>query len=917
MKKMLAFLLAFMMLMGVMFIFISAEETTTDTCTCGGNYSAWEMYATTIQQVRYSRQCDACGKVQSAKDVSPTTVSYSVPAIGANAGDTIFLSLYSVYYNSNAVMSADSITWSSDELTITNGTVCPTEAGTYKLTATSGKNTKDVFVVAKNVTDTEYVLFFDDFNGDTLSSDYTALEIPNNSEYYVENGKLIMDAYVSNNKDAQMRILLPSWIGNFGNYKIDTRFTINAADDNSYWFATMARIQNEDFPFWQAAIRKNATASNGVEIAKRTKASGQSNGWNVPSKGSYKEAISSSDYYTQTFELSGKTATHSINGSKILTYTSVDNTVGRVGFHLRASKVSIDSVKITLPITDATHNFTSWETITAMTCTIDGLDRRECTICGTVEERVIKAAHTLTTHALKMPTCTEAGYQAYETCSVCDYTTFNGLIDPLGHYFDREFHSIAHRGYSAGAPQNTLPAYQLAAEMGYVYVECDIALTKDGVAVLLHDKDIGKTSDGTGNVSGYTYEELLQYNFAYKFDANYKFTKIPTFVEFIECCKELGLHPYIELKNTTGFTQDSVNSLVAIVESYGMLDNCTWISFSSNFLKYVKNADETARLGYLSSLNYSTDIAYMQSAINTAKGLQNGKNEVFLDLDFTYLTEAGVLLAAKEGFAVEAWTIDKVDALKKLPKYISGVASNTLYAEEYFLSSEITAPTCGAQGYTTYTCACGATKVADYVNATEEHTAENGVCTECGADVYCANKEHNLEIISIAYANGYDKDGVKIVKCLDCDAKKTETVAEAFMICIGYSAPEDGRAGVTASFKVNNNALKEYETVTGKSVRYGAFAVAQSNIGDNEIFDANGNLQSGVILADVADYEFSTFDIVIIGFEDSYKDLPFAMGAYVTVTGKDATEYSYVQYTEPTDSAAYSFVTYNNIANQI
>ena len=94
MKKVIAFLLAFMMLVGITFIFVSAEETTADTCTCGGNYSAWEMYATSIQQVRYSRQCDTCGNVQSAKDIAPTTVSYTVPAIGANAGDTIFLSLY-------------------------------------------------------------------------------------------------------------------------------------------------------------------------------------------------------------------------------------------------------------------------------------------------------------------------------------------------------------------------------------------------------------------------------------------------------------------------------------------------------------------------------------------------------------------------------------------------------------------------------------------------------------------------------------------------------------------------------------------------------------------------------------------------------------------------------------------------------
>ncbi len=940
MKKVIAFLLAFMMLMGITFIFVSAEETTADTCTCGGNYSAWEMYATSIQQVRYSRQCDTCGNVQSAKDIAPTTVSYTVPAIGANAGDTIFLSLYSVYYDSKNVMSADSITWSSTELTITNGTVCPTEAGTYKLTATSGSNAKDVYVVAKNVTDKDYVLFYDNFDRDTNGdgktdekvdvpldanatiNDYAIIQKPGSSNAYFQNGKLVLNALGNDNN--QMRVLLPKWIGAFGDYKIDTVFTIDSTQGNntSRWFATMARVGNNSnyFPIWQAAVRKAAktyTGSKGVEVSYTQNGTN----WTVPYYTAYSEDINASKYYTQTFDIVGTEASHSINGSTLLDTrnytgkTKPSTGVGYVGFHLRAALVYVDSIKITVPITDATHNFTEWGTITAATCLNDGLDRRECTICGTVEERVTKGGHKIVNHPAKLPTCTENGWKSYETCSVCDYTTFKGEVSAFGHTFERIYHSIAHRGYSYGAPENTIPAYEMAAKLGFIYVECDVMYTSDGVAVLSHES-LNGVSNGTGKVSDYTYEELLELDFgSWKGDA-FVGTKIPTFEEFIECCAELGLHPYIELKNSASFTQDRVNALVATVEEYGLIDNCSWISFSHTYLGYVKNADPTARLGYLySNANFSN------SVVNTAINLRTGSNEVFLDLSYTLLNNSkyyDVLIYAMENnIPIAAWTIDDEATIKSLTKYVTGVASNKLYTDDYFFTISVTAPSCGAQGYTTYTCACGETKVADYVSATGNHTAENGVCTECGTTVYCANTEHNLEIISISYANGLDKEGVKVVRCVDCDASNTDMVAEVIFTCLGYSAPEDGRAGVTASFTVNNNALKEYEAVTGKSVRYGAFAVAQDNIGDNEIFDANFNLQDGVILADVADYEFSSFDIVIIGFEDSHKDLPFAMGAYIAVTEGEKTEYSYVQYAEPTDSAAYSFVTYNNIANQI
>ena len=78
---------------------------------------------------------------------------------------------------------------------------------------------------------------------------------------------------------------------------------------------------------------------------------------------------------------------------------------------------------------------------------------------------------------------------------------------------DGNVRSIAHRGLSAEAPENTLPAFRLAKEQGFSSVETDIRFTKDGVPVCLHDGSIDRTSNGSGEVADMTLEELRQYDF--------------------------------------------------------------------------------------------------------------------------------------------------------------------------------------------------------------------------------------------------------------------------------------------------------------------------------------------------------------------------------------------------------------------
>jgi glycerophosphoryl diester phosphodiesterase len=72
---------------------------------------------------------------------------------------------------------------------------------------------------------------------------------------------------------------------------------------------------------------------------------------------------------------------------------------------------------------------------------------------------------------------------------------------------------VAHRGTTAGGPEHTLGSYRHAAAIGADAVECDVRMTRDGVLVCVHDRQIRHTSTGRGIVSALHLEELEQFQF--------------------------------------------------------------------------------------------------------------------------------------------------------------------------------------------------------------------------------------------------------------------------------------------------------------------------------------------------------------------------------------------------------------------
>ena len=77
---------------------------------------------------------------------------------------------------------------------------------------------------------------------------------------------------------------------------------------------------------------------------------------------------------------------------------------------------------------------------------------------------------------------------------------------------------FAHRGSRVLWPENTMPAFQGAIELGYRYLELDVHVSSDGAVVVFHDDRLDRLTDGTGKVWEHTWDELRVLDAAHNFD---------------------------------------------------------------------------------------------------------------------------------------------------------------------------------------------------------------------------------------------------------------------------------------------------------------------------------------------------------------------------------------------------------------
>ena len=136
----------------------------------------------------------------------------------------------------------------------------------------------------------------------------------------------------------------------------------------------------------------------------------------------------------------------------------------------------------------------------------------------------------------------------------------------------------AHRGANDRFNESTLTAYKIAAQDEVDALELDLRMTKDGELVVMHDNTIDRTTNGSGEVSEYTFEELMKFETVEVFQHEEKREAILALEEMFQVFGK-SEHYYIETRLVNG-KAIMENKLVELLKEYELLDQ-QYVSFQS------------------------------------------------------------------------------------------------------------------------------------------------------------------------------------------------------------------------------------------------------------------------------------------------------------------------------------------------
>ena len=153
----------------------------------------------------------------------------------------------------------------------------------------------------------------------------------------------------------------------------------------------------------------------------------------------------------------------------------------------------------------------------------------------------------------------------------------------------------AHRGDRKRYPENTVPAFLSAIELGADMIETDIRMTRDKELVIIHDASPLRTTGTEGIIGDMTLAEVKKLDAAWQFSPEMSNVRIPTVEEFIELILPSGIQVNWEIKDYPedrgdAFAFETTDKLLDKIHKYGLADRSMLNSFSDRILERVYSA---------------------------------------------------------------------------------------------------------------------------------------------------------------------------------------------------------------------------------------------------------------------------------------------------------------------------------------
>ena len=209
---------------------------------------------------------------------------------------------------------------------------------------------------------------------------------------------------------------------------------------------------------------------------------------------------------------------------------------------------------------------------------------------------------------------------------------------------------MAHRGYSAAAPENTLPAFELAIDRGCTAAELDVQMTADGVVIVLHDSNLRRTTGLSKPVWEVTYDEIKDLDNGSFFSKKYAGTTIPTLDQVLKLCKD-RLFLNIEIKRT-GHDQGITQKVIDIILENDFLDQCDITSQDYATLEEVREINPDVLTAYTSVIGLG-DLSHLEAAD-------------IISINETFATYDNIANLHSAGKRVFVWTVNEESTMETL-----------------------------------------------------------------------------------------------------------------------------------------------------------------------------------------------------------------------------------------------------------
>jgi glycerophosphoryl diester phosphodiesterase len=215
---------------------------------------------------------------------------------------------------------------------------------------------------------------------------------------------------------------------------------------------------------------------------------------------------------------------------------------------------------------------------------------------------------------------------------------------------------IAHRGYSARAPENTVAAMRLAIEAGADAIEFDVHTTADRVPVVIHDPTLRRTTDGSGRVADKSLAEIQSLDAGSWFSEEFANERVPTLEHALTLIAGRVDRVYAEVK---GYRRDEDLVRMGELARTVMPGRTVFISMDWSALAVLRAHDPKTLVGY---------VVEKESRTQEAVRLAMGDTSAVLDFKASILLDDANLArrATTHGIDLAAWTVDDPREATKL-----------------------------------------------------------------------------------------------------------------------------------------------------------------------------------------------------------------------------------------------------------